>query len=660
MRPKFLTKFQPGRVFESKFLFSTHSASTLLTPTGKPAKSLDRTMLLARWVKHLNKNRNKNALPIIAAGMGKPTLNVNIAAVYAALTYWKEVLEKTIKVDNLIEVDEKLDNKETIDNIVSVASAIDYGEAQGNSEARKLISEAMTKWYETEITPEQILPVVGGSAAIFATFQWLKSKFPDSYVAMQRPYYGLHGNSLNKLHLIDVMSNEGYQFDAQTLQRSLKEAEKLNRPICAILICSPNNPLGTIISPDEWRRIAAVLREYPNTSIILDEAYAEMQLNGKKYLSLITVAPDLKPRTILFRSGTKGLSAAGERMATMLIFDPEIMEEMLAITVNINGHPPISLQMAFGFALSSITEKLLRTGARYYGSQVEYVFQTLLKMGAGMPAHHQYQPSGTFYVLCDLSELFNLPICKEATQALGKNGKASTDEEIAYNLLFKDAIMISPLSYYGLSNKLGYFRITCSEGPAKLNILMERLAFRLTFVRKYVQGKLLAILLIKIDHLSKKNPEFVIQTLSEIYRILSSPSPEDSFLNAKQLQENNLDLNLILQQVEKKLLQRPYRPFFFVDLDATSKLGSIRQKASFIVTTFDEEIFANWSQYHGLTIEDGESRSKFFELNFEEKLEFLPLEKWKIFIEQLEYISIEMEQDEMISRDLPHYSLCFS
>jgi len=140
------------------------------------------------------------------------------------------------------------------------------------------------------------------------------------------------------------MKNPGYRLTAESLSTSIESANKLasidgGYPH-ALLLCDPNNPLGTVLGGEELEKIADVLRANKDLTIILDEAYAEMVLDGQKHVSLLSVAPDLKNRIILLRSATKGLSAAGERMAITIAFNKEIMKTMLQHSINNYGHAP--------------------------------------------------------------------------------------------------------------------------------------------------------------------------------------------------------------------------------------------------------------------------------------------------------------------------------
>jgi len=233
-----------------------------------------------------------------------------------------------------------------------------------------------------------------------------------------------------------------------------------------------------VIGENELKRIAQVLRNHPELTIILDEAYAEMVLDGTKHVSLLTVAPDLKERIIVMRSATKGLSAAGERMAIALVFNPDIMSSILDPNILSTGHAARSLQMAYAKTMNNFTDANRIEINNFYRQKVDFVSRRLHEMGAAMP-DKQYQVKGTFYVLADFSELQGEPLAQRAAEALEKKGKINTDEDIAYTLLFTDSIMISPSSYYGVEKHRGYLRITCSADLDKLQDLMDRLEVHL-------------------------------------------------------------------------------------------------------------------------------------------------------------------------------------
>ncbi len=456
----------------------------LKTPNGNTIESLDRVMLLAMWARQLQSESKASGLSqkkIISAGMGKPSFPINYHAAKVGLSYWESIYSKAKQAKSLLQ---QHNDAGAILNekIAEIGAVIDYGDPQGELSAREKMAQALRQWYgeQVNIQSEHILFTVGGAGALHNIFSVLNRQDPKNLIVTPFPHYSLYvgPHRANHLHPIDVMSLSGYCLTAAALAKSLEEAHSLAQTqetsVSALLLCDPNNPLGTVIPPDELLNIAEVLRLYPKLYIILDEAYAEMQLNGEKYCSLLSLAPDLKQRIILLRSATKALSAAGERMGILVAFDSALMTQFIQENINSCGHAPISSQIIFSEAMLQLTNHELHELISFYKPQVDYVVKRLKKIGAAMPDPH-YTIQGTFYVMADLSALFGLPMSAGMERVFGEIGRIETDEHLIYYLLFNEGIMVAPLSYFGISPRLGYVRITCSGGELELKELLDRL-----------------------------------------------------------------------------------------------------------------------------------------------------------------------------------------
>jgi hypothetical protein len=95
----------------------------MLTPEGKSGSKTDKIMLLSMWFKLLEKETNPSLIPLIAAGMGKPTYpNNSISKTY--VDYWQ------LKAAS------------------SQGGVSDYGNPQGAILPRELMAKAMMRWYK--------------------------------------------------------------------------------------------------------------------------------------------------------------------------------------------------------------------------------------------------------------------------------------------------------------------------------------------------------------------------------------------------------------------------------------------------------------------------------------------------------------------------------
>ncbi|WP_133128834.1 pyridoxal phosphate-dependent aminotransferase [Legionella nagasakiensis] len=452
----------------------------MLTPNGLSADKIEKVMLLAMWANTLNEEialqDSLKEKKMIFAGLGKPTYPLNSHTIASYKSYWQKMDELATKW--FLNPEEMQEN-----------SAIDYGDPQGDKSSRVLMAEAMSSWYESDIKSEHVLFTVGGIGAlrvIFETFNALYAEPAGYRIITPFPHYSAYSNNpLHRLHAVDVMQQSGYKLTARAIETSIKEAYRLAEidqgwPR-AILICNPSNPLGNVIDEGELKKIVAVLRRYPSLHIIFDEAYAEMCY--VEMPSFLKIAPDLKERTIILRSATKALSAAGERMAIILVFEKTLLNELLHKNISYFIHAPRSAQMAYAQTMANFDRNERKKLSAFYEKKVGYVMKRLQAMGAAMPCPF-YHVEATFYALGDFSDLFGLELPKEAERALQKRGIVQTGEDIAYYLLFKEAVMVAPLSYFGLSKNSGFVRITCSGNSYEQKELMDRLEQRLFKARK--------------------------------------------------------------------------------------------------------------------------------------------------------------------------------
>lgn len=485
----------------------------MLTPDGHSAKKIEKVMLLALWANELKDKSEHLKQKVILAGLGRPTYPINKHTIQSYLSYWNDM-------------DELSKRWYLHSGGISENPAIDYGDPRGDKEPRTIMAQCMSSWYQSEVKPEHILFTVGGIGGLRAIFDTFNSHFedvPGYRIITPFPHYSVYANdSMHQLHPIPVMDNPGYKVTAQSTQESIELAYNLAQTDKgfpkAVLFCNPSNPLGNFIDEEEMVKIAEVLRQYPDLYIIFDEAYAEMSFIPIP--SFLKIAPDLKSRVIILRSATKALSAAGERMAILIAFDGEMMNELLNKNINYFIHVPRSAQIAYAKTMALFDHEEQQRLSAYYKSKVDYVLSRLQDMGASMP-DSSYKVEATFYALGDFGDLFGLEMPEESYRVFQKQGCITTNEELAYYFLFKDALLVAPLSYFGLSADSGYIRITCSASEDELEEMMNRLEHRLVFAREIKKNQLINSINEYLVQIREKDPHVYELILSKMLPLLS-------------------------------------------------------------------------------------------------------------------------------------------
>lgn len=108
---------------------------------------------------------------------------------------------------------------------------------------------------------------------------------------------------------LDPNSNkikDEWKIDFDLLRQKINEKTKL------LILNTPNNPTGKILSESELDEIAKIVQEYPNLYILSDEVYEHMIFD--EYAKLPRMATRLFDRTISIMSAGKIFSATGIRV----------------------------------------------------------------------------------------------------------------------------------------------------------------------------------------------------------------------------------------------------------------------------------------------------------------------------------------------------------
>lgn len=457
-----------------------------------------------------NSSQGDSKVPnFIMASMGNPTYPIYTNVVEKALDYWGNIKGSTISpVQSCSRLENnKLSRSERhslINTIAEQKAVIPYGHPQGPENARKIAARALNKLIfanytivnnnsklatssleknKSFLTKDDIVFVQGGVAAI----NFFIASLPSGHIMTPFPYYTVYKKD-KPLHPILLSSKSHYRLSAAQIEDSFKKANELGRTISGIIICDPSNPLGTVINTSEASEIIKKLEDFflsyqkgqkPFPQIFIDEAYAEM--SGKRQSHLIRQlleSDKLSSYVSGIRLGTKSMSTAGARLGVFYTKNKQLLTRIVHLSIRTYCHVANPLPEIYANALDTITWEHLKNMHAFYKPQVKLVYKRLQMMGANLKNYQE--PQVPFYVLADLSDLMHIPIIDQALPVLCKQRGSicCNDEDIAYNLLFKNNISIAPLSYFGWSyNKkyLAYFRITCSTGPESLHDLLNRI-----------------------------------------------------------------------------------------------------------------------------------------------------------------------------------------
>ena len=159
----------------------------------------------------------------------------------------------------------------------------------------------LRRWAAGKEGKEDAIITPGATAAIFLTYSVLLEE-SDELIIFD-PYFVVYPDLCRFLGITPVVANtkEDYSIDCTALRNSITPRTK------AILVNTPNNPSGHVISEDEKRSLLQIAEEH-DLWIISDEVYEKFDYEGQ-FVSFRDY-----PRSIVINGFSKSLAMTGLRV----------------------------------------------------------------------------------------------------------------------------------------------------------------------------------------------------------------------------------------------------------------------------------------------------------------------------------------------------------
>ena len=185
-----------------------------------------------------------------------------------------------------------------------------YGPAAGDPALREAIAGKITSENGIPTSPAEVLVTNGGKQAIYNLFQVLLN--PGDEVLIPSPYWLSYPEMarLAGARPVSVPSSaaDGFRLDLQALEAAITPATRL------LVINSPGNPTGRVLSLDELQQLAELVRRHPRLLVMTDEIYEYLLDQGITHHSFAALAPDLRDRCFMVNGFAKGWAMTGWRL----------------------------------------------------------------------------------------------------------------------------------------------------------------------------------------------------------------------------------------------------------------------------------------------------------------------------------------------------------
>jgi len=263
-----------------------------------------------------------------------------------------------------------------------------YTHAMGLIELREAICEHYHQEYGVSISPDQIMVTSGTSPAMLLMMIALLETGDE--VIISNPHYACYPNFVRSVggKVIEVRTypEDGFQYRPEEIEKVLTQRS------CGIVINSPSNPTGIVMTKSQMEQVARFSDQY----IISDEIYHGLVYEDRAHSVL-----EFTDRAFVINGFSKLYAMTGWRLG-YLIFPREFYSAMQRIHQNFMISANSFVQWAGITALKEARSDVERMQEIYNKRRV-YMIERLRDIGFKI----HVEPTGAFYVFADGRQFFS-------------------------------------------------------------------------------------------------------------------------------------------------------------------------------------------------------------------------------------------------------------
>jgi aspartate/methionine/tyrosine aminotransferase len=263
--------------------------------------------------------------------------------------------------------------------------SLGYTEGLGRASLRERISAHYRDWYGVAVPASRIAVTFGASGAF--PLAYLSAFDPGDRVALAAPYYPPYINIATALGLVPVILPCGIETG---FQPTIAMLEALDPAPDGLVIASPANPTGSMLSPQDLAALARYCHE-KGIRLISDEIY-----HGLTYGKPVASAAQVSESAIVINSFSKYFSMTGWRVGWMVL--PEaLVRPVERLAQNFFVSPSYIAQVAAEAAFDC-HEELAANRERYAQAR------QLMMEGLAAAGFSKFSPpDGAFYMYAEIA-----------------------------------------------------------------------------------------------------------------------------------------------------------------------------------------------------------------------------------------------------------------
>jgi aspartate aminotransferase len=321
-----------------------------------------------------------------------------------------------------------------------------YTAVGGTAELRDSIVKRHATDFGSNYAREEVIAATGGKQALFNAVQVLIDHGDEVIIPV--PYWVSFKDIVQYAGGVPVFvqtdESQGFALTAKMIEQALTPRTKM------ILINSPSNPSGAVVSTEDMRAIVELARQR-NLWLMSDECYVYLNYTGERFsVGSIT---DAKDRMVIIGSLSKTYAMTGWRLGYALGPKP-IIGAMNKIQSQSTSNPTSIVQKA-AIAATTGPQQCIEDMKADYVRLRDRMVQGL----RAIPGVGCQMPDGAFYAYPDVSRFF------------GKSG-VQTAGDVAGRLLREAGVVTVPGEAFGTKE---HIRLSYATSLAAVNKGLERM-----------------------------------------------------------------------------------------------------------------------------------------------------------------------------------------
>jgi (5-formylfuran-3-yl)methyl phosphate transaminase len=311
-----------------------------------------------------------------------------------------------------------------------------YTHSLGLIELREAICEYYYGKYGVTIDPDRIIVTSGTSPALFMVFSALLEAGDE--IIMSDPHYPCYPNFAEFLGAkpvpVEVEEEDAFQLRPDEIKK------KIGPKTRSILINSPSNPTGNLLSRERMEEIAGL-----GPPVVSDEIYHGLVYGEKEHTIL-----EFTDNTFVLNGFSKLYAMTGWRLG-YLIAPPDFVRPLQKMQQNFYISAGSVSQWAGVAALTKAAPDVERMKA-IYDERRKYMIKRIREIGFGLAV----EPAGAFYMLANAKHL------------------AESSYDLAFEILEKAGVGVSPGIDFGKGAE-GYLRFSYANSLENIKEGLDRI-----------------------------------------------------------------------------------------------------------------------------------------------------------------------------------------